>query len=88
VCGKSSNTELQTKIFSFVVSLIKEIQVENSQVLFVLVDLYLPEYPEGVQECEKDEEMVPRGGREWEGNRGEGECSSELDCRKEYLVVS
>ncbi len=32
-----------------------------------------PEYPEGAQEWEKEVEMEPRGGREWEGSRGEGE---------------
>ena len=34
----------------------------------------------GAHECEK-EVMPPRGGRECEGIKGEGECSSEFDFR-------
>jgi hypothetical protein len=34
---------------------------------------HLPEYPEGAQEWEKEVEMEPSGGREWEGSKGEGE---------------
>ena len=43
----------------------------------------LPEYPLGLgQEGEKDEmEETPRGGREWLGSSGLGECSRELLLR-------
>ena len=34
----------------------------------------------GAHECEK-EVMPPRGGRECEGIKGEGECSREFDFR-------
>jgi hypothetical protein len=50
-----------------------ERNVWGKDCLRIIPPTHLPEYPEGAQEWEKEVEMEPRGGREWEGSRGEGE---------------
>ncbi len=65
--GSSNSTPLTTLLFD------EKKNEAFGERLFVENPTHPPEYPEGAQEWEKEVEMEPRGGREWEGSRGEGE---------------